>query len=238
MLKQIEGLVLRTVDYSESSVICDLFSRELGRRSYMVHGVRKPKAKITKALLRPMSWVELVVYHNEERDLNKVKEIRPSYIYQIIPFDIARSNMALFMVELAQKGLQEEGPQEELYNFLWVYFNQLDQKESPAWANLHLHFMVHFSAELGFCPSPSTSPIFDYKEGEFVQEKPLHPYHFDEESSQILDQLLRLGRHQLAELKLNRIKRQHFIEQMILFYRYHLPNFQLKSWEVLKQIMG
>ena len=75
MLKTIQGIVLRSVKYSESSVICDVYTRELGLRTYIASGVRSKKSNISPNWVRPMALVEAVVYHREKKDINRIKEI-------------------------------------------------------------------------------------------------------------------------------------------------------------------
>ena len=45
MLHKTRGIVFKTTDYSESSVIVQVFTEKFGMQSYMVNGAKKPKAK-------------------------------------------------------------------------------------------------------------------------------------------------------------------------------------------------
>ena len=43
MYSQTKGIVLSSVKYSESSIICKIYTAKLGLQSYIVNGVRKKK---------------------------------------------------------------------------------------------------------------------------------------------------------------------------------------------------
>ena len=45
MIQQTKGIVLSSIKYAESSIICRIYTESLGLQSYIVNGVRKRKAK-------------------------------------------------------------------------------------------------------------------------------------------------------------------------------------------------
>ena len=71
------ALVLHTTEYSESSVIAKVFTRQLGVRSYILKGVRKGGSRTKRNLLQPLSYLDMVVYANPKTTLNYVKELAP-----------------------------------------------------------------------------------------------------------------------------------------------------------------
>ncbi|MDR2283209.1 MAG: recombination protein O N-terminal domain-containing protein, partial [Sphingobacterium sp.] len=45
MLQKTKGIALKTTNYSESSIVAQIFTENLGLQSYLINGARKPKAK-------------------------------------------------------------------------------------------------------------------------------------------------------------------------------------------------
>ena len=45
MLHKTRGIVFKTTDYGESSVIVQIFTEKFGLQSYIINAVKKPKAK-------------------------------------------------------------------------------------------------------------------------------------------------------------------------------------------------
>jgi len=242
MLQNTQGLILRTIKYSETSVICDVFTKEYGLRTYILNGVRKQKAKIGAALLRPMSWVDLVVYHREDKEINRVKEVQPAFLYHKIPYNIVRGAIGLFMTELAQKSIKEAVANPPLYQFLSSAFELLDTLESRL-ANFHLSFMVQLTRYLGFMPDSSTienniNYHFDYKDGYFLEQTPAHRYYFEKTTSRILIELLSSSMAESTTIRITGALRHQFIEDMIHFYQYNIDNFQLQSHDILHQVLS
>ena len=243
MLKTVQGIILRTVKYSESSVICEIYTKELGLRSYIMSGVRQSKAKIAYGLVRPMSWVEMVVYQRDDKELNRVKELKPGFVYKNIPFDLIRGSLGLFMTEVVQKTIKESEASESLYLFLQESFELLDSLEGNL-SNFHLSFLSKLAVQLGFMPDYSfweeqnSQLFFDYVESFFCEEKPIHPYYFRAEQNSFIFFFLENPIEQSSELKISSAQRRSFLETMLSFYRYHFEHFQINSYDILHQVLS
>ena len=93
MLIKTRGIIFRSIKYSETSIITDIFTEEKGLRTYIISGVRKKNARVSASLLQVMSLVDLVVYHRDDKDMTRIKEIKAAHIYQSLPFEIAKSSI-------------------------------------------------------------------------------------------------------------------------------------------------
>ncbi|MEM7103244.1 MAG: DNA repair protein RecO [Bacteroidota bacterium] len=241
MLVKTRGIVFRSVKYSETSLICDIYTEELGLRTYIVSGVRAKKPKVSASLLQVMTLLDLVVYHRDNKDLNRTKEIKPALLYQSIPFDVLKSAVGLFMIELARKTIKESEPGPALFRFLFDCFTYLDTMEEGV-ANFHLYFAVHLTRFLGFMPGNDYiigHSWFDLEAGVFKTRKPIHGYHLDEPMSELLHQLLTLSLEEIGDIPLNRKMRNDFIEKWLAYYSYHVENMtQIQAHTVLKEILG
>ena len=120
MIHKTKGIVLRTVKYGETSLVVTMFTETLGLQSYLVNGVRTPTKKGTaKAnLFQPAAILDLVAYHNEFKNLQRLKEFKWAHLYQHI-FSVVRKNaVALFMIELLTKSLKQPEANAELFYFV------------------------------------------------------------------------------------------------------------------------
>ena len=97
------GIVFRTVKYSETSVIADIYTQERGMRSYIISGVRAKQARTSMSILQVMSLVDIVAYGREDKSLNRIKEIKSAYVYQTLPYDVRKTAIGMFILELARK---------------------------------------------------------------------------------------------------------------------------------------
>ncbi len=151
MVHKTKGIVLRAVKYGETSVIVTILTELFGLQSYLVNGIRTSKGKGgTKAgMFQPSAMLELVIYHQESKNLNRLKEYSWNYLYRNILSDVISNSIALFMIELLQKCLKQPEPSPELYYFMEDALTSLDQAERNVQANFPLFFALHLAGFFG-----------------------------------------------------------------------------------------
>ena len=120
MIHKTKGIVLRSVKYGETSMIVTILTELFGLQSYLVNGVRKQSGKTgaRAALFQPSAILDLVIYHQEIKNLQRIKEYNWSYLYRYIFSDVITNAVALFMIELLQKCLKQPEPNPELFYFM------------------------------------------------------------------------------------------------------------------------
>jgi DNA repair protein RecO (recombination protein O) len=245
MLHKTKGIVLRTVKYGETSVIATLYTELFGIQSFIINGVRSSASSATgKAnLLQPAAILELVMYHNDKKNLQRLKEFRWSYLYTDLFYNVVKYCIALYMVELLQKTLKEPEANPDLFNFIEDAFIHLDKSDGAVMANYPLFFALHLSSFYGFRFSDRWSDkksILDLQEGEFVSEKPLHPYTLEGQYSYVTSQLLRvMVPSELGEIRLNQENRRVLLQAYQTFYALHVSDFgTMKSLPVLQEVLS
>jgi len=241
MLVKSRGIVFRTIKYSETSIITDIFTREKGLRSFIVNGVRKAKPKFSQSLFQIMSQVDILAYDNDRKNLNRIKEIQSDYNYVDLPFNVIKSSIGVFMTELCQKSIKEREANFELYDFLSDWFKYLDQCNHSI-SNIHLKFMIDFSSLLGFQPMNNFNeiekPYFNLEEGYFTSNATEGKYIMSGHSSRIFHDLMNTELANIASVKLSRESRAGIIDQLIIFYKLHIENFpNLNSVSVLAEVL-
>ncbi|MCO6477704.1 MAG: DNA repair protein RecO [Phaeodactylibacter sp.] len=240
MLIKTRGIVLRSMKYSETSIIADIYTEERGMRSYIISGVRSRKAKIKASLLQVMSLVDMVAYDRHEKGLNRVRELRPAHVFQSLPFDVRKSAVGLFMAEVARKTIREPEENRRLFDFLFHTFRFLDETAGPI-ANLHLFFLLELSSFLGFVPAEEWSektPVFDLQEGVFVAEPPPHAYYLGKDESRLLHQLLDKSMEACHELSMQWQQRRSLLLHLIDYYRLHIENLpEIHAHVVLQEVL-
>lgn len=244
-LHKTKGIVLRAVKYGETSLIVTIFTELFGIQSYLVNGVRTSSKKgFGKAnLFQSSSILDMVVYHNDLKQLNRIKEFKWAIIYQGILSDVPKNAIALFMVELLLKTLKQPEPNTDLFNFVEDCFIRLDESEGMVEANLPLFFMLHLTHFFGFRLDDNYSDSkkwLDLQEGSFVSEQPHHPHYLENKLAEASSQFLKVM--QLEELEMIRINhemRRQLMSAFEKYYAFHIPDFgALKTLPVLKEILG
>src|SRR5678815_1185064 len=136
-LHKTKGIVLRSVKYGETSVVVLIFTEKFGIQSYLVNGVRTSTKKGSgKAnLFQPAAILDLIVYHNDLGNLQRIKEFKWEHLYQHIFSDIKKNGVAVFMVELLTKCLKQPEANPDLFYFVEDSFLHLDKASEAITAN-------------------------------------------------------------------------------------------------------
>jgi DNA repair protein RecO (recombination protein O) len=244
MVHKTKGIVLRTVKYGETSLIVTILTELFGLQSYLVNGVRTSKGKggSKAGMFQPAAMLDLVIYHQESKNLNRLKEYSWSFLYRNILSDVISNSIALFMIDLLQKCLKQPESNPELYYFMEDALTSLDLGERNVQANFPLFFALHLAGFFGLRIDDNYSEkrnYLDLKEGYFTGEKPLHPHYLDPSLSEVTAHLLKIKQPaELADLPLNKDKRRLLLEAYEDFYSMHLQGFSpLKTLPVLRTLL-
>jgi DNA repair protein RecO (recombination protein O) len=244
-LHKTKGIVLRAVKYGETSLIVTIFTELFGLQSYLVNGVRTSSKKGSgKAnLFQPTAILDLVVYHNELKHLNRIKEFKWSYLYKNIFSDVPKNAVSLFMIELLTKCLKQPEANQELFEFCEDAFIHLDESTGSVMANFPLFFALHLPVFFGFRISDEYSDknsIIDLQEGMFVPERPDHFHFLEGKQAEITSELLKMMQpEELEQLKLNHDFRRQLLFAYETYYALHIQDFgTMKTLPVLREVLG
>jgi DNA repair protein RecO (recombination protein O) len=222
MIHKTRGIVFRFTRYGETSIIVTIFTEAFGLQSYIVNGVRSKTSKNKIALYQPLTLLNLVVYHREHANLERIKEIQCFHPYQSLTVDIKKSTIAMFITELLNKTVREESAAETLFGFLadaLVTMDALQKNEE----NAHLIFVIKLSRYLGFGP-------------QFANEV-LGGRVTDEKTEVILQQMLAADFEN--DIVITKDQRRNLLELLLKFYAEHLENFgELRSVQVLRDVLS
>ncbi len=245
MTHKTKGIVLRTVKYGETSIITTVYTELFGVQSYIVKGVRQSLKKSGgKAIyFQPAAILDMVVYHNEFKNLNFIKEYQWGYLYQNIFFDVVKNTVAMYIVEMLQHSLKQPEANPELFYLVEDTLKQLDRGSSILTANLPLYFSLHLAGELGFRMqgefSPAT-PYLDLQEGQFTDYKPIHSYYIDKQLAEATTKLLSINFYNdLENIHLSREIRRELLKAYQNYIALHVSDFgEIKSLPILQEIFS
>jgi DNA repair protein RecO (recombination protein O) len=220
MLHKTGGIVFKVFKYRETSVIAKIFTSAFGMQSYIINGVRSSgKGKGKMALLQPLTLLDMVVYHRENTDIQRISEWRCVEAYHSIPLDMRKTAITMFLSEVLYKCVKEEGESEELFSFLQQSMKILDAMEQ-GYENFHLQFLVKLSRLLGFGLDSSPGFLFSFQE----EEIPLVRHLLDKSYSDYL--------------RISGTLRRTILDHILDFYRQHVDGLrEIRSVEVLREIM-
>lgn len=120
-----ETIVLRGVDFSETSRIVTFLSPDRGRMACIAKGARRPKSQLA-GTLDTFNRLEIVYYWKDGRAVQQLGEATVLDGFRGLKSDLEKTTFGALALELAYKIAQENEPSEALYAALARGLKSLD----------------------------------------------------------------------------------------------------------------
>ena len=146
-----EAVVVRGVDFSETSRIVTFLSCDRGRLTCIAKGARRAK-RGSPAVFDTLNRVELVYYWKAGRAVQILGEAALMDEYGGIKSDLGKTTYAAFPLELAYKVAHENEPSFELYGALVRGLESLATFQGDVTAHTCWH-VLQLLAAAGFAPA-------------------------------------------------------------------------------------
>lgn len=222
-LQTTEGIVLQKIDYSESSLIIKLLTKENGVQSFIFQGAKRKNK--SGNLISPLAVLSVQYYQRNDSQLAKISGVEPAIVYRSIPFDPYKSSILFFMNEVLNKVIKEKDPNAELYTFLRSILEILDLSDHTG--NFPIRFLYELTKYLGFYPQIEDGGLyFDFQEGKFVKYLPNHPFYLNQEKSGILKDISGTKFDGSNESKIPLKERRELIYDLLKYYQVVIDNFE------------
>lgn len=237
MLHTTRAVVLKTIRHGDGTMVLKAFTETMGVRSFLVRVGKK--SGTTQGVLQALNRLEVVAQEAPERDLLTVRELRVERPYRQVPLDPVRGALALFVQEVLYRILRGESQDAELFAFVDEALEAMDA--SPDVRNFPLVFLVRFSEQLGFMPSPPLpgEDRFDLQEGEFAQGAVGHGHTMGPPLSKYLAALIPIGFTEMHVPEIPAGQRRELLDHLLLYFRMHVEGLgELRSPAVLHQVLG
>lgn len=232
-----EAIVLKTTNYSDTSLIVKVFSQDYGIQTYLAKGVKGRKSKNKANLFQPLSILKITGVKSKS-DLLILKEATFAHPMLELPFDVLKSSVLFFINEfLYRVFLAEDFSDQDLYQFIKKSVIILDKTPHNV-TNFHVVFLAHFTHFMGIFPNNSDNGrFFDITGGTFSHRTAI-PY-LDEKNSIVLKEILKISLEEFHTLDIVKNDRKQLIEGLILYYKTHIDGFrEIKSYDVLKTVFN
>lgn len=222
MLHKTKGIVLHSLKYGDSSIIAHIYTRDFGRQSYMVNGVRGKNSKFHSGHFQPLSILEMQVDHKPNRELQRIRELNGIQPFYHIHTDIIKSTIALFLGEILYRCLREVERNSPLFDYIESSILLLEVCNSGC-VNFHLVFLMQFTRFLGIYPENN------------IQLTNYQPANVELKLQQLLTYTLK----DLDKLNLDNKSRNLLISSIIDYYYFHLEGMgKITSLEILREVFA
>ena len=239
MLHKTRGIVLHGLPYNDKYRIVTVYTEMFGRVAYMVADTRGKKNRVSLSLLQPFSMIDMEVEHLNNRDIQRIKEVKSNHVTAQLHYHPVKNAITLFLSETLYRIIQEKEANLPLFDFLYRSVKWLEITDVGA-ANFHLAFLLQLSAYLGIRPSNKSYKagyFFDLMNGVFSEIAPDHDRFLDKNDSLVFERLLRMNYENMSLYTFTRHERTRIIQHIIEYYRLHLSDFpEIKSLAVMQSL--
>jgi DNA repair protein RecO (recombination protein O) len=153
MITKVEAVVLRKMDFRESSRILTLFTREYGTIAAIVKGARSSYRKFGSSL-EPMSHISAVIYKKESRELQLLTDAELIEGFPGIQQRFESLFLSLSVIELTAMVTRHQEKNEQLFDLLLETLRAMESATNSL-IRLFYFFEVRLIGILGFSPSLS-----------------------------------------------------------------------------------
>ena len=127
MILKTEGVVLRTFDLRETSLLAVIFSKDHGKIKGVLKGIRKDPRKFGSSLDR-FSVNDIVYYTYRNSDCHLISQCDMKGFFPQVRRDYRRQVAAHYMLELVDKIMPVEEENEAVYTLVMNYLNSLEER--------------------------------------------------------------------------------------------------------------
>lgn len=239
MLIKTIGIIIKVINYNEKYLLVNILTRDYGRVTYLVLKQTGKKSKIKRTIFQPLSIIDIVAMHKNNRDIQQLREANTAYFHHSIASDIRKISIVFFLSDILSKILDTYHEDGKIFNFLSDSLAILELTENGI-ANFHITLLLKLSKLLGFYPnfeSYAEDSHFDMVNGEFTKSIPPQKKFLDASTSKFLYMLNKINYKNMHLFKFTRCERQNILDGIIKYYRLHTFDFsELKSLETLSEL--
>jgi DNA repair protein RecO (recombination protein O) len=144
------AIVLKTVEFSETSLVVSLFTQEHGKISALAKGARRPKGPFENAL-DLLAICRVVFLRKSSGSLDLLTEAKLERRFRAAARSLPALNAGYYVAELLRELTDEHDPHPELFRLADDTFAALDENRDPT-ATV-LRFELSALRELGHLPA-------------------------------------------------------------------------------------
>lgn len=227
------GILLAKSDFSETSVVVRVLTREKGLQSFLAPGAKR-KGKTGMWTMMP---VELQYYQRNDSQLPKLTEWNVLFPCEQLMFDPVKSCLCFFMGEVTQQLIHQGQQDHGLFSFLLEELKWL--QESNEFTNYPLWFVATCANHFGIAPETQHGEVFDFKKGGFTSVEPDYPFYAKGAFTEWCKKAISLDKVHFLALNIPKSERNAALKAWLDFLSHQISSMRpLKSLDVLKEVLS
>ena len=151
MIVSSKGIILKIFPYSNTSIICNVFTNEFGKITLISKGIRKAKNPML-SILQPFHLLEFTFYYHKNRSMHILKEADIIFNYSHIRNNFNSILLGSAISNIINKIFEEDYPNDIIFRLIYKSLQLLSNNLRDNKV-IFIFFLYHLSKQLGFMPS-------------------------------------------------------------------------------------
>ena len=242
MITQSQAIILRTVDYQESSKIITVLSKEHGKIAMIARGVKKPKSKLS-GLIDLGNILDVVYYYKASRGVQSLTEASISYSTPIFRIDFERASILYAVLELTSQLVHENEVNEPIFNFLYNFIPWLG-KETTVESSVFCYAQLRCADLCGFALNDKESNLekdvyLNITDGTISNDVESElSYKLTVLQAEFIQQSISTKSRAVFELGLKGLELKQLIRHLDVYFKYHIEGYkERRSDSIFEQMM-
>lgn len=148
MIIHTKAVILRVIDFQESSKILTVLSKEHGKIALIAKGAKKPKNKLS-GILEIGAVLDVVYYYKQSRGVQTLTEASVYYSHHSFRTDLQKTAILYATLELIAQIVHEHEVNEPVFGFVTTFIRWLGNSEET-YPSVFAYVQIRLADIIGF----------------------------------------------------------------------------------------
>ena len=148
-INKTEAIVLNKRDFRETSIIASFYTRDFGKMTGLLKGIRQEPGKFASAV-EPFSYNEIVFYEKRQSPLHLVSQCDLRQDFGELRKDLSKLSLCSLITELVGEVMAPEDKNESVFELILDTLKEINASNNPH--KITLLFKIKILALSGFKP--------------------------------------------------------------------------------------
>jgi len=240
MIIRTQAILLRRIDFQESSCILTIFSKDQGKCGLLAKGARSLKSKFT-GKLEPGNLVEIIYQHKPARSIQWLTEIQVLSQRTSTVHSLSHYLVRLALADLVLRLLEDHQVNPSLFDHLagvirWLHETEVDPLpvfpyimiRLTGWMGVGLQ-IPKGAPNIGFTDRMSLNP----ERGSLQRDHTLHGNSLSDAMYHYVHHALSGQKKSILQTDLSNAEIRQLVYILDSYFSYHFDGIQLRSAEIL-----
>ena len=235
-------IILRCIDYQESSRIITVLSKEHGKIALIARGVKKPKNKLA-GLIEVGNVLDVVYYYKASREVHTLSEASISYQSLSFRQDFEKASVLYATLELVSQIIHDNHENTEIFTFTKRFIEWLGEQVEPKVA-VFPYVQIRLAQLIGFalvnvCENWDETVFLNISSGTLSNEPDSElSYKLTSRQSTFVLKALQSRRNDIFQLGLANRELKQLIYHLDVYFKYHIEGYkERRSDSIFEQMI-